>query len=1549
MNNKGKRTLSAILAGLILTSMSSTVLAEETTTNKEHVEQINQIKPNEVTSQQPDIQQNLTAPQVELFDFSLDNLIDGIHTWGIDHGQVDNDTGKLGSQLTGYSVDFMKQIEDVAKNGTVIDGSLLENITVNQSDGTTKEIEAVKINLGKITIPIENGNAQETLNTHWATILPDILAAGGAFLHDHPEVFYLNGQVYSGAATAMQGQNVLILEPYIAFTYQDIYQDRESRIERNNQMNQKIDEITSAVSGQTPIEQLNYFNAWLTMNNRYNPLLPNEPSTAHEATSALLSNSALEANKNDGPVCEGYAKAMKLLCEKVGIPCAIPVGLAKSSANDQGENHMWNYVKLDGKWYAIDVTWNDPIYSGTTVTDKLGLKSYFLIGSQTPNHNGLAFSDGHQENGVILPGYVFDYPTISTTAHQDAEKVYLISETPVTLTNQADLKIGDKISDGQLTGGTYFMLDQGNKKTVAGKLAWKNPNNTLTDGENTLTWEFTPDNSSLNCFPVTGSFIVKLDKESGTQEAGYQEPKNLSIAYQTGLTLKEVALPDGWTWDNPDTILTVGTKNYPATYTPEDTEMYTPVKKELSVAVTQTSLSLDVQTDLDKQWHGQDIKLIVTVAEDKTKALPAADDINIKATNAKVKTALEATNTPNVFEATYTVEGENDDIASFVVTVQNDEFGTQTQTVEVTILEEYTNELSGTPTSVKLGEDIDITGIQLKTQYGSGRAETTVDVTADMLSGYDKHAVGENSIGPKTISVEVDQNRKATFDITVEDVLKDMTVNAPTKLLYDLTKQETALDLTGATITPVMQSQLAQTPIDMTTDMLELKQDIFIKAGKYPVAVSYQGITKKDAFTITIMDTGANETGYQVPTITKTAYQEGLTLNDISLPEQWEWENSSTALSIGTNSYQATYTPKDTELYHPVTVEIPVEIVQGTLNLTVQTDKDSLYPDSQIKLTITIADNKLKTLPTADQINITATNVEQIGNITAVAGKSDTFEAVFDVTGAENEKVTFEITVGNEDYTAATKKLEFTIKADTCTHTIIGAPSSVKLGEDIDVTNMQLKTEHESGKEPITTKVTLDMLSGYDKEATGQNSIGTKTITVKIDENRFATFDITVEDVVKGLEVTAPNTVNYDWCINGNTLDLTGATVSLLMQSQIKQPAVELTQDMIDITDRTLSLVGNYPVTVSYQEFTKTNAFTIIVNDKPINTPITEAPSKDKPSASITELPETIKESDVVLIITSISEKLKDIVGKIQEELANLEQQTLSFSASLIDTANGNAQINASGKVTITIPYPADTSKDKFTFTLYKLKAATTREVDPEKVEIPCITTENGIQFTENSAGDLGNYIIAYQEKDSSDSNHPSDNENVGIIIGSTTAGWKQNETGWRYEYSDGTYSVNQWEQIDKIWYHFDDNGYMQTGWINIPSGWYYLNPDGSMTTGWQLIDGKWYYMNEQGTMQTGWIQVSSGWYYLNPDGSMATGWQLIDDTWYYLNEQGTMQTGWVQINDTWYLLDQSGAMLTGWHWVGDNCYYMDQTGAMLASVTTPDGYQVDASGAWTE
>ena len=52
-------------------------------------------------------------------------------------------------------------------------------------------------------------------------------------------------------------------------------------------------------------------------------------------------------------VCTGYASAMKMLLNLVGIECRTVVGMSKNSG------HMWNQVKIDGDWYNLDVTWDD--------------------------------------------------------------------------------------------------------------------------------------------------------------------------------------------------------------------------------------------------------------------------------------------------------------------------------------------------------------------------------------------------------------------------------------------------------------------------------------------------------------------------------------------------------------------------------------------------------------------------------------------------------------------------------------------------------------------------------------------------------------------------------------------------------------------------------------------------------------------------------------------------------------------------------------------------------------------------------------------------------------------------------------------------------------------------------------------------------------------------------------------------------------------------------------------------------------------------------------
>lgn len=50
-----------------------------------------------------------------------------------------------------------------------------------------------------------------------------------------------------------------------------------------------------------------------------------------------------------------------------------------------------------------------------------------------------------------------------------------------------------------------------------------------------------------------------------------------------------------------------------------------------------------------------------------------------------------------------------------------------------------------------------------------------------------------------------------------------------------------------------------------------------------------------------------------------------------------------------------------------------------------------------------------------------------------------------------------------------------------------------------------------------------------------------------------------------------------------------------------------------------------------------------------------------------------------------------------------------------------------------------------------------------------------------------------------------------------------------------------------------------------------------------------------------------------------------------------------------WYQNDDGSYAVGGWQWIDGKCYYFDGNGYMLANTTTPDGYQVNADGAWTE
>ena len=113
------------------------------------------------------------------------------------------------------------------------------------------------------------------------------------------------------------------------------------------------------------------------------------------------------------------------------------------------------------------------------------------------------------------------------------------------------------------------------------------------------------------------------------------------------------------------------------------------------------------------------------------------------------------------------------------------------------------------------------------------------------------------------------------------------------------------------------------------------------------------------------------------------------------------------------------------------------------------------------------------------------------------------------------------------------------------------------------------------------------------------------------------------------------------------------------------------------------------------------------------------------------------------------------------------------------------------------------------------------------------------------------------------------------------------------------------------------------------------------------------------------WIQDSTGWWYQNKDGSYpAACWQLLTyngtSDWYHFDEKGYMQTGWFTDTDgnRYYLHAVSdgtrGRMYTGWNLIDGVWYYFNPTsdgtkGALFMNRQMPDGYRVDASGAWVE
>ena len=188
---------------------------------------------------------------------------------------------------------------------------------------------------------------------------------------------------------------------------------------------------------------------------------------------------------------------------------------------------------------------------------------------------------------------------------------------------------------------------------------------------------------------------------------------------------------------------------------------------------------------------------------------------------------------------------------------------------------------------------------------------------------------------------------------------------------------------------------------------------------------------------------------------------------------------------------------------------------------------------------------------------------------------------------------------------------------------------------------------------------------------------------------------------------------------------------------------------------------------------------------------------------------------------------------------------------------------------------------------------------------------------------------------------------------------WINNGGKWWYRHQDGSYTKNDFEDINGQTYYFDRDGYMVTGWIQIKSDWYLFNNSGAMVKDqWsgnyylekdgKMAKSKWVgttYFDGNGIVQPNCWIYNGRWWYRYGDGSYPRNkFDVINNNVYYFDNGGYMLTGWQVINGNWYYFDGSGIMAKS-RWIGN--YYVGNDGIMAKNQWVGN-YYVDGNGLWT-
>lgn len=193
-------------------------------------------------------------------------------------------------------------------------------VIINMGEAGFKE--AVAVNVYGLGIPVAGNNVSRFVSTLvWHC--PELFVCEDSFAYKTSSDGYID-------------------TVYALFKY-DIKECKKMIVKFNSMLDKILKDLSDDASD---LEKVMYIHDYLALSSKYDYGISDAYGFLTEGYG----------------VCQGYALAFCALARRAGLNCI--------QALSDAQNHIWNMVEVDGEWYHVDTTWDDP------TNDRVGHVSY---------------------------------------------------------------------------------------------------------------------------------------------------------------------------------------------------------------------------------------------------------------------------------------------------------------------------------------------------------------------------------------------------------------------------------------------------------------------------------------------------------------------------------------------------------------------------------------------------------------------------------------------------------------------------------------------------------------------------------------------------------------------------------------------------------------------------------------------------------------------------------------------------------------------------------------------------------------------------------------------------------------------------------------------------------------------------------------------------------------------------------------------------------------------------------------------------------------------